>query len=167
MADQVYVLRLGDTDYFKVGVTQDMVKRLASLQTGSPFELSVVRLYETDAAYKLEQDVHSLLKAYRVRNEWFFCDLSVITHVFSVAETMHMVDSVLDLPVLESSIEIPETSQKDRDELIIKCIQAGMNRAQIREHLSAQGFKVKNDYITHLRARCATVVFEEEDEAIQ
>jgi hypothetical protein len=66
----VYVISAGERRH-KIGVATDPKSRLSTLQTGSPDELRIVHLFETDAAYEVESRAHSYLKDQRIRGEWF------------------------------------------------------------------------------------------------
>jgi hypothetical protein len=60
--------------HFKIGYTNDISKRVKSLQTGNPKELSLDILIEVGSeyqAYNYEQYLHEMFKAFRVQGEWF------------------------------------------------------------------------------------------------
>jgi hypothetical protein len=72
MTPSVYVLRAGDTNYFKIGFTAGVVfDRIKALQTGCPFPLSIHSVIESDAAQSLERLLHKELAPARVSGEWF------------------------------------------------------------------------------------------------
>ena len=60
---------------FKVGISRDPYKRLAQLQTGCPFRLS---LYygdlASDAAVRDEKEIHRRLSLFTTAGEWFWGD---------------------------------------------------------------------------------------------
>ena len=41
----VYIIQEGNGDYYKIGGTSDLIKRLSDLQTGNPRKLDWVRVY--------------------------------------------------------------------------------------------------------------------------
>ena len=41
----MYILRNGNTNQYKIGITNDLNRRLRELQTGCPGELEIVKLY--------------------------------------------------------------------------------------------------------------------------
>ena len=59
--------------YVKIGITNDVEKRIKTLQTGNAENLELIRLIEIpdEDAYKIENAIHNRLKEYRVKNEWF------------------------------------------------------------------------------------------------
>ena len=106
---QVYVIRLGDTNYFKVGMTTDINGRIATLQTATPFDLHLIAAAAHKNAYTIEHDIHELLKPYRVRNEWFDCDQSEVMRVFETVNAMCTIDRALDDRSLELESIIERT----------------------------------------------------------
>lgn len=65
----VYVIQIGDDGPLKVGVSQDVAARIASLQTASPYELRFLGLIGRDATD--ESKHHEALRSEHVRGEWF------------------------------------------------------------------------------------------------
>lgn len=99
----VYLLRLGDTDFYKVGVSKDVQNRIADLQTATPFELRLIGFIEQSDALRVERDIHRALAGRRVRNEWFKSDHDEIVEVFQAVNAMAFVDQQLDDPTLTLS----------------------------------------------------------------
>lgn len=71
MSDYLYLIKAGDTQYYKIGVTSDKTRRLSKLQSGSPFELKYVICTKKENAKSLEQAIHNELDVHHVRGEWF------------------------------------------------------------------------------------------------
>jgi hypothetical protein len=55
---EVYLIRLGQTDLHKIGVSKNSKKRVKQLQTGCPYTLSLVHVHETSRPYKVETILH-------------------------------------------------------------------------------------------------------------
>jgi hypothetical protein len=57
----------------KIGVTTDLRRRLAELQTGCPFTLQVLSAGVFSCPYVVEEELHQRYGGYRIRNggEWF------------------------------------------------------------------------------------------------
>ena len=56
----------------KIGISQDINKRLKGLQTGSPHPVKCVAYYTTeDSARSVEGKLHKLFHKYRLSGEWF------------------------------------------------------------------------------------------------
>lgn len=67
----VYFIQAVSGGLVKIGVTQyDVRHRLASLQTGSPVELRIVKTIDNVPRAR-ETEIHQHFAAHRVRGEWF------------------------------------------------------------------------------------------------
>ena len=58
---------------YKIGCTKsdNVNKRLKTLQTGNPNKLTLVKAYQTDKPHKLESLLHTHFKGRQTLNEWF------------------------------------------------------------------------------------------------
>lgn len=73
----VYVIEHGDTGYCKIGISTNLPRRLAHLQSGTPFVLSLayeMEFADRDRAFAVERGAHQRMTGFRARGEWFFCD---------------------------------------------------------------------------------------------
>ena len=77
----LYLIKAKGTNFYKIGVATDKTRRLATLQNGSPLELTYVVTKITEKARDLEQSLHAELKAYNVRGEWFELNPSLLKTV--------------------------------------------------------------------------------------
>ena len=95
----LYVIQSGD--YFKVGITNDLEKRLNQIKTSSPFESRIAYSILVDNAERLEKDTHAKLEEYRTRGEWFEIDLETILKAISEVSKLEFqsLDDCLVLPV--------------------------------------------------------------------
>jgi hypothetical protein len=74
-AGYLYVIACHGFPYYKIGRTILPVEaRFASIQTGSPFKLSLVSVMLVNNCFKLEAELHYLFAEKRVRGEWFELD---------------------------------------------------------------------------------------------
>lgn len=69
--DYVYLIRAGRTKLYKIGKSNDPQKRLASMQTASPFKLKLVHVFKADNATAAEEALHRRLHENRKEGEWF------------------------------------------------------------------------------------------------
>jgi hypothetical protein len=71
----VYVIGFADRSIrpFKIGVTNNLQKRLQTLQTGCPWRLEVFGVTYDPGAYQMESYLHRYFDRYRIRpdGEWF------------------------------------------------------------------------------------------------
>ena len=81
MSKQLYIIECNG--HYKIGISKNIYKRLAAMQTGNPYELKVASVYNTNNPYFLEGTVHLELKNIHVRGEWFKGDLDYIMRVIS------------------------------------------------------------------------------------
>ncbi len=75
----VYFVRAGNKGAIKIGVARDIKKRLATMQTGNPFELKVIATipcYSVEEAFRTEKRIHNLFAKKRIRGEWFCGDIN-------------------------------------------------------------------------------------------
>lgn len=72
----VYAIRAGDSSHIKIGYSQSPVRRLATLQSGSPLPLKLVATVKGDRF--IEEHVHTAFGGCmtRLSGEWFDCPLS-------------------------------------------------------------------------------------------
>jgi len=63
-----------NTNYIKIGITNDVSKRLETLQTGNPLKLNIEFVSTFDDAQKIETLVHRRFKSKRLMGEWFDMD---------------------------------------------------------------------------------------------
>jgi hypothetical protein len=66
----VYLIRANKV-FYKIGIARDVYKRIAQLQTGCPFEVTLVHLIPTTYPQRLEQGLHKIFEHKRLRGEWF------------------------------------------------------------------------------------------------
>lgn len=67
----VYLIRCEENNYYKIGVTKNIQRRLKQIQTGSPDKIYLVEKYESNYSYKIEKALHGFLSHYHRNNEWF------------------------------------------------------------------------------------------------
>jgi hypothetical protein len=69
----IYIIRMLETDYYKIGFTNDadVSTRIKALQTGCPRKIVAVSIFE--GGYELEGKIQGLLSKYRTDGgtEWF------------------------------------------------------------------------------------------------
>lgn len=60
---EVYLIQLGQTELYKIGVSKNSKKRVKQLQTGCPYILTLAHVHETVRPYKVETILHSGMSA--------------------------------------------------------------------------------------------------------
>ena len=74
----VYFIYEGDSDYCKIGVSEDPEFRVKRLQCGNRNELVLYAYIESNEAYQLEKKLHRQFKNCYERGEWFKVSKSTI-----------------------------------------------------------------------------------------
>ncbi|MBI3879761.1 MAG: GIY-YIG nuclease family protein [Verrucomicrobia bacterium] len=74
--DKIYrplqsVYLIEGNNFFKIGIALDVLRRLRSMRTSTPFELTVVKVWKSTRASEVERLLHEKFKDHRVRGEWF------------------------------------------------------------------------------------------------
>lgn len=71
----VYILKCENR--YKVGYSKDVNKRIKQLDT-RPFKLELIYKQYSECAYSIEQHIHRQLHAFRVENEWYDIEESLL-----------------------------------------------------------------------------------------
>ena len=58
-------------DLYKIGITNDLEKRLKNIKTGNPYPVKFVFQQERNDASKIERWLHSQFNDNRMEGEWF------------------------------------------------------------------------------------------------
>lgn len=67
----IYLLRCEEHSYYKIGITNNLQKRLKEIQTGTPDKIYFVDFYESKYARKIESGLHRFFEHKHRNNEWF------------------------------------------------------------------------------------------------
>lgn len=73
----VYLLKTGE--FYKIGMTKNVQKRITTLQTATPHKIELLAYKESDNACDDEKTAHKLFKDYRVSGEWFKLPTELVT----------------------------------------------------------------------------------------
>ena len=89
----LYVLQC--KQFYKIGITSNVNKRLANIQTSNPFPVKLVKVYSyLSDDQNIERRVHVDLKKYRGTGEWFKTDLNIILKTIN-KHIMYLISFVL------------------------------------------------------------------------
>ena len=81
----VYLIQLGNTDHYKIGITRDIHKRLNQLQSKCPVHLKVIYSRWGHDYKSMEAYLHFFFNPKRIKGEWFqltSIDLLIIVDKF-------------------------------------------------------------------------------------
>ena len=73
--DKAYIYVIRCNEYYKIGVADNVERRLYELQTGNPYQLEIVGCYPAprNMCISFEGTLHSIFEqcGFHVRGEWF------------------------------------------------------------------------------------------------
>jgi hypothetical protein len=107
--EYVYILQCPNSQRIKIGRTggEDPYKRIAAIQTSSPFPLKVIKVFESTKG--TENHLHKQFDSYRVWGEWFNgeCLPSVLdsTSCYRVYENKKITGKELTLESLAKDLD--------------------------------------------------------------
>ena len=70
---------------YKIGKTDDLEKRVKSLETGNPFPMQVVHVIFTEQYHQVEGALHQMFAADRAKNEWFSLSVKDLAAIRSMS----------------------------------------------------------------------------------
>jgi hypothetical protein len=85
----VYLVKAKATNYYKIGASKEVYRRLKSLQVGTPLELIICDRIFTMDCKKLEKALHEYYDAYSIRGEWFNFSKNMAKNFLSVANDLN------------------------------------------------------------------------------
>jgi predicted GIY-YIG superfamily endonuclease len=71
----VYLLKLSESGYYKIGHTNNINKRIKELSTGNPEEIVLISKYSSKYYKEIENYLHNIHKFYNIKGEWFNLDI--------------------------------------------------------------------------------------------
>lgn len=88
----VYIIQLGETDHYKIGMSIDVDKRLKQLQSRCPIPLKIVyRWFGYDYRY-FEKALHDQFRKKHVTGEWFRLTTEDIMNLIDFYPGNHYID---------------------------------------------------------------------------
>lgn len=91
----VYLLRLSENSYYKIGITKNINKRIKQLQTGNAEDIYLVESYESKYASKIEKALHNFYTHKKKINEWF--ELSIEDEYYFVEKCKNIENNLIFL----------------------------------------------------------------------
>lgn len=75
----IYFIQQGDNGPIKIGYTTDLLSRMDTLQTGSPYKLNLVLCFQ--GFVTTERELHAKFRKDRMRGEWFAPSEELMTFI--------------------------------------------------------------------------------------
>jgi len=83
----VYFIGVNELDVIKVGRSKDPIRRLQFLQTGCPYEMSLLQVVRSnDRSSEVEKAFHLLFEHLLLRGEWFHLTREVNELLLAIQE---------------------------------------------------------------------------------
>jgi len=76
----VYFIQSGNNGPIKIGMAENVDRRLSELQEGNPYKLNIISVmdcYSVSHADETEKRIHKLFSKKRIRGEWFKASISL------------------------------------------------------------------------------------------
>ena len=94
---QIYLFEAESSGLYKIGVSKNAKKRLKQVQTGCPYKIKILKVYDSKYAFKIESSIHRRLKnrnlseyeEYDIRGEWFVLNEEFIEGFISDCDSAH------------------------------------------------------------------------------
>ena len=85
----IYLIRQGDSNYYKIGMSKNPKNRLKDFQVASPQKLTLKHISECENAEPNQQEasLHKKFKEYHVRGEWYRFNENQISWVINILDT--------------------------------------------------------------------------------
>ena len=84
----VYLIGNTDLRWYKIGIADDMDRRIASVQLGVPFAITFASKFPTANPRVVEYEAHHTFKLHRLRGEWFAFDIRQLSQVTKFLQDM-------------------------------------------------------------------------------
>lgn len=82
----IYIVGLRGTDMYKIGISNDVRRRVKDIQSTSPFEVELINT--TPGGKGLEYSLQSILEPFWVRGEWFECPEDFVVGLSIIMEVI-------------------------------------------------------------------------------
>lgn len=103
----LYIIRNGNTNQYKIGITKDLNRRMRQLQTGCPGELILIKVYPHYRLDKIKRYERILHRYYtkcgcriRENGEWFalsIADINFLTKPEGIEEQNELMETILKM----------------------------------------------------------------------
>lgn len=94
----VYLAQASQTQWCKIGMSKQPYKRMSSLQTGTPLEITLIHRVFTFDMVALEKSLHDYYAAYSLRGEWFDLPVECIREFPAIANQLDTAIEQICLP---------------------------------------------------------------------
>jgi len=90
----VYLIQNGNSNRYKIGIAQNIKRRIAELNCSNPDRVGLLFFYPCINAQYLERRIHNNFKKYRINNEWFDLDKNQVSECIEFIKDPRVCDHV-------------------------------------------------------------------------
>lgn len=90
----LYLIRLQDTNKYKIGVTTNPKRRLADISSILPFQINVLAINQINNPYDFEQEIINKYKPYLIKNEWFEFNIEQAKEIMITLHNQQVKESI-------------------------------------------------------------------------
>tara|TARA_R110002153_G_scaffold13130_6_gene49088 strand:+ start:583 stop:1140 length:558 start_codon:yes stop_codon:yes gene_type:complete len=84
----IYVLKIENKDLYKIGVSQNVNRRLRDISNSMPFNVSIELNKSVEDAYGLENILHNEFKNKYIKNEWFNLNVNDLHKIMKICQDL-------------------------------------------------------------------------------
>lgn len=82
----IYLMNIIGMNYYKIGVSQNIIRRHRDLESAMPFNIKILQNKKVDSPYDLEHKIHSEFSEKYVKSEWFKLNKSDVNRIIDIIE---------------------------------------------------------------------------------
>lgn len=80
----IYLINAIGTDYYKIGISGNLKRRLRDLSSANPFNIQLLVFKDDLHAFDTEQFLHEKYHKYAIKNEWFDFPLTIVEEIIKL-----------------------------------------------------------------------------------
>lgn len=67
----IYFIKANGHDYYKIGVSSNVRRRLNDIDSYMPFDMQILSLHWLNNVYEVEGEIHKSISKFKIRREWY------------------------------------------------------------------------------------------------
>lgn len=84
----IYILKYGDNDIYKFGVSGNPDRRIKDIDSCSPVPIKELGRFFFKNVYEIEEMIHDNIRSYAIRREWFNLKESIVLEILEEIKQM-------------------------------------------------------------------------------
>ncbi|BAY89452.1 MULTISPECIES: GIY-YIG nuclease family protein [unclassified Tolypothrix] len=102
MSQFVYIVRSGETNRYKIGMTKNIYQRFKKLQgTDAPYYINSIHHIKVINSRVIEKYLHNKYKSYQVKGEWFELNENLVKSVVKDMDFQGILQLAAELSIEE------------------------------------------------------------------